>query len=60
MASYGDFGDKKIPPVNTTQFAEAIISNFGKKPEQGAREIIPNKPGTPTPMKLGNKPDDDL
>ena len=48
----GDFGDKSIPAVNTTQFADAIISNFGKKPEIGAREIIPNKPGTPTPLKL--------
>ena len=48
----GDFGDKSIPAVNTTQFAEAIISNFGKKPKVGAKEIIPNKPGTPTPLKL--------
>src|SRR5215216_3289372 len=47
----GDFGDKKIPAVNTTQFAEAIISNFGKMPEQGAKEVIANKPGTPTPFK---------
>jgi isocitrate dehydrogenase len=28
----GDFGDRSKPSVNTTQFAEAIISNFGKKP----------------------------
>ena len=48
----GDFGDKSIPSVNTTQFAEAIINNFGKKPEIGAKEIIANKPGTPTPLKL--------
>ncbi|HET9055852.1 MAG TPA: isocitrate/isopropylmalate family dehydrogenase [Chitinophagaceae bacterium] len=48
----GDFGDKTIPPVNTTQFAEAIISNLGKKPKSSAREIISNKPGTPTPLKL--------
>src|SRR6187549_2830900 len=43
----GDFGDKTKASVNTTQFAEAIINNFGKKPEVGAREIIANKPGTP-------------
>lgn len=43
----GDFGDKSITAVNTTQFAEAIIGNFGKKPAIGAREIIANKPGTP-------------
>ena len=48
----GDFGDKSIPAVNTTQFAEAIINNFGKKPKHGGRVIIPNKPGTPTPLKL--------
>src|SRR6187200_1558679 len=48
----GDFGDKKIPSVNTTQFAQAIISNFGKKPAQGAKELMANKPGTPTPFKL--------
>ena len=48
----GDFGDKSKPALNTTQFADAIISNFGRTPQQGAREIIPNKPGTPTPFKL--------
>jgi isocitrate dehydrogenase len=48
----GDFGDKSIPAVNTTQFAQAIIRNFGKKPKMNAKEIIPNKPGTPTPLKL--------
>src|SRR5215216_733564 len=48
----GDFGDKSKPAANTTQFAEAIISNFGKQPELGAKEVIANKPGTPTPFKL--------
>ena len=48
----GDFGDKTIPSVNTTQFAEAVINNFGKKPATGAKPIIPNEPGTPTPLKL--------
>ncbi len=48
----GDFGDKTKPTVNTTQFAQAVIQNFGKKPEQGAKEIIPNAPGTPAPFKL--------
>lgn len=48
----GDFGDKTKPAVNTTQFTEAIIGNFGKKPAIGAKEIVPNKPGTPTPLKL--------
>jgi isocitrate dehydrogenase len=48
----GDFGDKSKPSLNTTDFAAAIISNFGKTPAQGAKQIIPNKPGTPTPLKL--------
>lgn len=48
----GDFGDKTKPSVNTTEFAEAIIRNFGKQPAIGAKEIIKNKPGTPTPLKL--------
>lgn len=48
----GDFGDKSIPAVNTTAFADAIIGNLGRLPASGAREIVPNKPGTPTPLKL--------
>lgn len=48
----GDFGDRSKPSVNTTQFADAVISNFGKEPEVGAKELIPNVPGTPTPLKL--------
>ncbi|MDQ3845665.1 MAG: isocitrate/isopropylmalate family dehydrogenase, partial [Bacteroidota bacterium] len=52
----GDFGDKSKPAVNTTEFAEAIISNFGKKPTQGGREVIPNKPATPTVFHLDRNP----
>lgn len=48
----GDFGDRSKPALNTTQFADAIIANFGKKPQFGAREVIPNQPGTPTVFKL--------
>src|SRR4249920_2638529 len=36
----GDFGDRSIPAVNTTQFADAIIKNFGKEPEQGAKVLL--------------------
>jgi len=49
----GDFGDKSIPAKNTTQFAAAIIGNFGKLPEHGARPILPNMKPTPTNFKLG-------
>src|SRR6185369_5847257 len=52
----GDFGDKTKPSVNTTQFAEAVIANFGKRPKANAREVIPNMPGTPAPFKLEINP----
>src|SRR5688572_4574428 len=48
----GDFGDKAIKSVNTTEFSNAIINNFGKQPTVGAKPMLPNKPGTPTPFKL--------
>ncbi|MDR3717038.1 MAG: NADP-dependent isocitrate dehydrogenase [Puia sp.] len=48
----GDFGDKAIPAVNTTQFAEAIIANFGKTPQQGAKPPLPDMPATQTAFKL--------
>src|SRR5580765_1722199 len=52
----GDFGDKAKASVNTTQFAEAIIGNFGKLPKANPKTVIPNKPGTPTPFKLEKNP----
>ena len=52
----GDFGDKTKPSVNTAQFAEAIISNFGKQPQSNAKKVIPNMPGTPAPFKLEKNP----
>jgi isocitrate dehydrogenase len=48
----GDFGDKSIPASNTTQFADAIIANFGKNPETGARPLLENLSVTPTFFKL--------
>lgn len=38
----GDFGDKLIPSVNTSAFAEAIIANFGKAPQQHPKTAVPN------------------
>jgi isocitrate dehydrogenase len=52
----GDFGDKSTPSANTTQFADAIIANFGKQPQHGAKEILPNKPVTPTVFNLEKNP----
>src|ERR1700712_2834672 len=48
----GDFGDKSIKSVNTTEFAEAVIANFGKNPALNAKPVMPNIPGTPTLFKL--------
>jgi isocitrate dehydrogenase len=52
----GDFGDKAKPALNTTAFAEAIISNFGKMPKVNAKELLPNMPATPTVFKLEKNP----
>jgi isocitrate dehydrogenase len=48
----GDFGDKSIPSVNTTEFSKAIINNFGKQPEQGAKVLLKDMPVTETVFKL--------
>jgi isocitrate dehydrogenase len=52
----GDFGDKSKPSLNTTQFAQAVIGNFGKAPQLNARPVMPNKPVTPTNFKLEKNP----
>src|SRR5438309_5968777 len=43
----GDFGDRSKPSVNTTQFVQAIIGNFGKQPQAHPRLVVPNDPETP-------------
>jgi isocitrate dehydrogenase len=48
----GDFGNKTKPSVNTKEFADTIISNFGKTPAHGARPLLANEAGTPTVFKL--------
>jgi isocitrate dehydrogenase len=52
----GDFGDKSIPSVNTTQFSDAIINNFGKMPQINAKPLLPDMPATPTHFKLEKNP----
>lgn len=39
----GDFGNKEIPASNTTQFADAIISNLGQVPNHNPVVSIPSK-----------------
>ncbi|HEU4634283.1 MAG TPA: isocitrate/isopropylmalate family dehydrogenase [Flavisolibacter sp.] len=48
----GDFGDRSKPASNTTEFAEAIISSFGKTPQVGAKPLLPNQPDTPAVCHL--------
>ena len=48
----GDFGDRSIPASNTTQFSEAIIANFGKTPNIGAKPMLTNQPETPAVCHL--------
>jgi len=52
----GDFGNKETPSANTTEFADAIISNFGKQPAKAAKPLLPNMPITPTYFKLDKNP----
>lgn len=52
----GDFGDRSIPSLNTVEFANAIISNFGKMPTHNARPFIPNQEPTQTHFKLERNP----
>ena len=46
----------QIPSLNTTQFAEAIINNFGKNPQLNAKALLPNMPAIQTVFKLEKNP----
>ena len=52
----GDFGDKSIKSLSTTEFSNAIIGNFGKLPAHNPRAFMPNQPATPTHFKLDDYP----
>ena len=52
----GDFGDRTIPSVNTTQFAQAIIDNFGKLPKTNPRPQLNNFDFVPTNSKITANP----
>lgn len=52
----GDFGDKSKPALNTSEFAQSIINNFGKQPQHGAKPMLPNLAITPTVFKLEKNP----
>lgn len=52
----GDFGSKEIVAVNTSDFANAIIENFGKKPSVHAKDALEDQPPTPTHFKPEKNP----
>jgi isocitrate dehydrogenase len=53
----GDFGDKSKPSVNTTEFANAIINNFGKQPKHNPKPVLENSyVTTPTCFLLEKNP----
>jgi isocitrate dehydrogenase len=47
----GDFGNKTIASSNTTEFANAIIANLGKKPEHNPKPILANTASSCTLVK---------
>ncbi|TDH26072.1 NADP-dependent isocitrate dehydrogenase [Segetibacter sp. 3557_3] len=52
----GDFGDKSKEAKNTTDFAEAIIGNFGQNPQHAPKPMLPDMPVTQTIFKLEGNP----
>ena len=52
----GDFGDRSTPSLDTTAFASAIISNFGKQPEVNPRPMLPNDLVTTAVCHLDRNP----
>ncbi|HEX8460902.1 MAG TPA: NADP-dependent isocitrate dehydrogenase [Segetibacter sp.] len=52
----GDFGDRSKQSLNTTEFADAIIANFGQTPQNNPKPVIGDLPATPTIFKLENNP----
>jgi isocitrate dehydrogenase len=48
----GDFGDRSKPSLNTTDFANAIIDNFGKAPTVNAKPMLTDMPQTQTFFRL--------
>ena len=52
----GDFGDKTKPSLNTTEFAQAIIGNFGKKPANNPKPGSIDQPTSCTVFNLEENP----
>jgi isocitrate dehydrogenase len=52
----GDFGEKGTHSLNTTEFANAIIANFGQKPAHNPKPDMKDVSVTPTIFALENNP----
>lgn len=52
----GDFGEKGTTSLNTTEFANAIIANFGQKPVHNPKPAMQDVSVTPTIFALENNP----
>ncbi|MDP3393281.1 NADP-dependent isocitrate dehydrogenase [Sediminibacterium sp.] len=52
----GDFGEKGTTNLNTTEFANAIIANFGQKPAHNPKPAMQDVSVTPTIFALENNP----
>ena len=52
----GDFGDKSIASLSTTEFAIAVIGNFGKLPANNPKPATAIHYVTPTHFKLEKNP----
>lgn len=52
----GDFGNKETPSLNTTDFANAIISNFGKQPKHNPKPELSDVPYSCTVLHLDKNP----
>ena len=52
----GDFGNRSTTSVNTTAFADAIISNFGKKPQHNPKTDLSDIANTCTVYHLDKNP----
>lgn len=52
----GDFGDKSTPNLNTTDFAQAIINNFGQQPTHNPKPELSDIPYSCTVLSLDKNP----
>jgi isocitrate dehydrogenase len=52
----GDFGSKETASINTTQFVEAIINNFGKQPNHNPKPYLDDIAYSCTVLKLEKNP----